>query len=1053
MRSESGEGGLLPVSSLVVLVTLAVGAIWAVKPLRSFSPPQATVAREPEGEPQNVLARLWQDPFEAVQRHRDLFTDKSGLAVSDGVGHTLEVLASLTRGPSVAGRRLLVMGVMLPGGSLVNAIEARRQARYAVVSALVAAGFEPSRQDRIGYVKLGLDSAANPGPEGEVLVPFEHFHPGQYLRNTEQGAGAVPARGGRAKAFGGQVLVLWLDEPRLAGKVPALVKAVGDALAPLPPLLPTACEHAFVLLGPASSNGLIELMRSLPAQPSREGRWLSILNWRATAPEPLLLAQLRPSSAAPLADADPPRAIAEFMRQHGVGYERTMCTDDALVRELLHELALRGALGDRLYASEECDRIALVSELDTFYGRSLPLTFESVLTHLIERHFGRKSPLEALHECFDACDSHELMAPALRSVREGSDASLVGARRFLRVSYLRGLDGSVPRLPGEVANVAGAGPDSQKELEMPVGPSQLDYVRRHVSELGKGTRTGIERPRLAAVGVLGSDLTDKQLVMQALRRTYPGVPFFTTDLDARLFHPSQYGWSQNLLVASAHALVAPSDEHVSMPPFRSTYQVSAYRAVQRALNARAGSEGEGAGPDSDALLPRAQVFEVGRRGAYPLHSCGAKEQRAGGLMQEGQRWPWMIPLGAMLVLVLYLGTSPVGAHHLLGWLRRAWRRDRRRVVFLGGLAASLPIGMLVLAHLILAQPDGEPLLLFEGISIWPTEGVRLVAAILCVAGLLVSAHRSRRNSREIQRRLGLGKPRSRARSSLRDALRPNRISVLRRRGLSVGRLDVKEAWARYRADGAAGRVALRVGCMVVLYLALGFLLLGVLGFPRVPARGSLARTVDKVVLVAAVLSLSVLLFYVIDGMRTCTGFVRVLADGPSKWPKPRCHDLLDRDLGKSERGELGLIQLVGSRTRVVGNMILLPFFALLLMILSRLSHFDGWDWPLALVLIFSSQAILTLIAAHRLRSAAERARGSVLARLNERLVGLRGSTEESERARAAQIEALVQEIRGFEEGAFAPWSKRPALRAILMPFSGVSAVAMLDLITKAGSGG
>src|SRR5262249_44981460 len=57
-----------------------------------------------------------------------------------------------------------------------------------------------------------------------------------------------------------------------------------------------------------------------------------------------------------------------------------------------------------------------------------------------------------------------------------------------------------------------------------------------------------------AVGILGSDLYDKLLVLQALRPLVPNALFFTTDLDALVLHPTALTYTRNLLVASSFAL-------------------------------------------------------------------------------------------------------------------------------------------------------------------------------------------------------------------------------------------------------------------------------------------------------------------------------------------------------------------------------------------------------------------------------------------------------------------------------------------------------------------
>ena len=71
-----------------------------------------------------------------------------------------------------------------------------------------------------------------------------------------------------------------------------------------------------------------------------------------------------------------PRArIAEFLKQYwGLEFKNVIATDDVLMNELIDELGLRWVdlLNNRQH-------VALISELDTFYGRNLPISFSVAL--------------------------------------------------------------------------------------------------------------------------------------------------------------------------------------------------------------------------------------------------------------------------------------------------------------------------------------------------------------------------------------------------------------------------------------------------------------------------------------------------------------------------------------------------------------------------------------------------------------------------------------------------------------------------------------------------
>ena len=120
--------------------------------------------------------------------------------------------------------------------------------------------------------------------------------------------------------------------------------------------------------------------------------------------------------------------------------------------------------------------------------------------------------------------------------------------------------------------------------------------------------------------MLGSDVYDKLLLLQSLRIHFPNVIFFTTDLDARLFHSKELNWSRNLIVASSFGLQLEKDIQGDIPPFRDSYQTATFLASPIALPPH-NKQLEKVATDLDTsitpLLP-VQLFEIGRGGAYPL---------------------------------------------------------------------------------------------------------------------------------------------------------------------------------------------------------------------------------------------------------------------------------------------------------------------------------------------------------------------------------------------------------------------------------------------------
>ena len=124
-------------------------------------------------------------------------------------------------------------------------------------------------------------------------------------------------------------------------------------------------------------------------------------------------------------------------------------------------------------------------------------------------------------------------------------------------------------------------------LERPVGTGQFDYAQRLADRIERDMAASAEEDNnqnpVAAIGILGSDAYDALLILQAMRDRFPGAVFFTTDLDSRLVYADEYRWTRNLVTASHYGLELYGLLQRDVPPFRSSYQTSAYFATLQAV--------------------------------------------------------------------------------------------------------------------------------------------------------------------------------------------------------------------------------------------------------------------------------------------------------------------------------------------------------------------------------------------------------------------------------------------------------------------------------------
>jgi hypothetical protein len=612
-KDERSSGGL-PGGGLIVVTLLAAGALFVSHaPLETSRPTQTEPYLDRTEAAQDVDARLWQDPFGAVASAREKVS-KQGGAAQDPKRHGEQQFADELRRQADAGgdRGVVVLAVMLYGGPYTEQAESRRRTRQAVLSGLSASGFVPVDNQHLGYFYThGGEGLKHGLPE---TVPFESFQ-------AVDGAGT--AAGAREPCKGCRLVVVWLDSTAFYAEPLRKLSVLAQRAAPQQRSPDGPGAVRWRVLGPPSSDGLRALIDEVDGAGFKAEHLkrfdFRIFSGTATVPDAVLLAD----------KGDPGASVAAYLDRKGVSLLRTIGSDDQLAGALIYELNLRGVSSGQFnrdvtecperdrFRDDDRDQgerlpssIAIISEWDTLYGRSLVQPYAT----------GGKS-------------------------KHGFCVT--------RWHYVRGLDG---RLPGDSAPAASADGRAKKDprgdaaeatprdgtyIERPEGQSQFDYLRRLANRIRDedaelrrryGREYGIR-----AIGVLGNDVYDKLLVLQALQGAMPHAVFFTTDLDARLFHPREQAWTRNLVVASSFGLELADPLQRSYAPFRDSYQTSTFFSTMLALddaghaiaNAIANRGQRDAKPRWTAeqvkgwfATPR--IFEISRSGVFDFSPGGGE---------------------------------------------------------------------------------------------------------------------------------------------------------------------------------------------------------------------------------------------------------------------------------------------------------------------------------------------------------------------------------------------------------------------------------------------
>ncbi len=1044
------EGAGVPYPGIALVVAILVSAILVHElPLQ---PSRPTITEQPKYHNlavEDVPARLWQDPFTAVDKHREeekkeiSDPSRSATARFPPDHHIDKSLAQriAEKAKESPSRKILVLGVMMSGGPYPELVEERRQSRYAVLSGLGVSGFVPEDAEHIGYFQtsLVLDSERDKYQADsqlyKTLLPYEWLSPDERTKTSN------------SPGTSSHILLLWLDDDvfgtaerplaRIAQLRNMLIQERGliECASPTNTKNSTRPCLEFKIIGPAGSTNLNAMIDELGGNNAKELqqdlRTVEFYSSRATAADELLL------------EGNDSRTVSEFFRQHEIQLFRTIGSDRQLARQLVKELQLRGVD----VACNPRDHVLLISEWDTFYGRALP----QIMSRTVEEE-ERRAHTER------SCDK---------------------APKIHRFSYLRGLDGQVPG--GSGANGTARDNTNQKNtsgektepqpLEPAFGQSQFDYLRRSADRIGQLNRE-LQRTNsgeITAVGVLGNDVYDKLLVLQALRPSLPRAIFFTTDLDARLWDPKEWQWTRNLLVASGFGPALTPELQREIPPFRSTYQTSAFLATLLALHDVQKKDATTLKKTEISKWLQPKMYEVARSGPFELPTETAKHDD---LCLDGLSCvqnidpptPKLYPdLGPpVMVFSVVASVLAIGLLYFSSWTLRDW--GWRLWILLGATVLLLGIGVGTVWYC-----DGynaEPFVLLEGISIWPSILLRLLAGILAIA-FLIQMHRDSDKTVTTIRFFPEQKPEE-------FRLAPLLPRILSRRHASAHLTNVKKIWNKeislytwrsplaetgnkrvdairlwreYNYRSALSRRILRILPPFLLYLLFAVAVMNAFGFPHIPYRGAMSLRLHWVVLLSSVLLFVWLLFYIVDSIRLCTRWIVQLSKDPTEWPEATLQEHRDRlRLPPECLAEWLDIQIIRERTERVAKRIYYPFIILLIMVSGWNPWFDNWQVPLGLAVIITVITLYALSCAVILRNAAEKSRTAAIEQLTPQLIRAQG---DGNKDLAEQIETVIGEIRELRDGAYAPYAQQPFVRAVLYLLGGTGGLAVLQYLALA----
>jgi hypothetical protein len=1052
----------LAVAGALTLVLAIAGVLLVKEPLRSSRPVGTGLAMKQTTGEQLVRARLWEDPVAAVERSiKEQGASKAadGLSLVQRLGALRHAVAARVN----RGQRVMVLLVTTTGGPYVESSESRLRDRYAVATALGVSCYVPEDENHLSFVDWQPDSSL----QG---LPYEWFR----LRKTR----FCGAPGSRADS----VLVVWLPDEALSSGFFATLTSLSQGLVcqetathecPLigakPPLvrLNPALQRAvdFKIIGPRSSSAyrtLLDEAGGLSPSPHPDlGIWpnadgsVELYSPWASAMKGLLAYGLKAESGKGKACSTYDDCEHEFYRRlsnANVKLVYDVGSDDQLFRSLVAEL-------ERRQVRLGWDAVILIGEWDSFYGRALPIEFRAAACTKVAKL--SEADLETIRVPVDIKQWCQTVPQAIDlQVQRPADYESLTLNVF-RYSYLGGLDGEIPgddvARAARAAKAADQGKDSTRDR--PEGTGQTDYVRAlvdRIHEEGEGAR---------AIGILGTDPYDALLVMKAIRPAFPHAIFFTLDLDARHLHPSEYKSTRNMVIASPFGLQLEGGLQRDVPPFRSSYQASTYFAVLQAVGhvrCRPGeSEPQGSPCTSAyhvAMTPEnrlydagshPRLFEVGRDGAVDLsvvekegvrtiHPLRPDLDHTDDLEQLKQGIGFdNTAVAALVAICLMIGT-------VIAWSnQRLWLWVSSHPVSLGVLVILLLAGFSVFialggASALLANHDeGEPFSWTAGVSIWPSELLRLLVVVLCLALLLKGIRDLTKNSEAISQEFQLQRGSEHRRFSVKTFW--TNLKRVFHPVETMMATTVDQAWDWYREASRPIQWFSRTILLFLLYLGIMWALGAYVVDEEYihPCRGQFSCTIDGFMTLISVALVVFLNLAVFDAVMLCRRWIGWVTASTGGWSEQVQEEYLrEYGLGPNQTVEfeklkyLAAVDLIGQRTEVVNRLIRYPFIALLILIAGRNDYFDIWNYPLLLLFSWTLNVVLALLAAYLLYQAASHAKAAMLDGLSRKMVQVLGSGKDHD-VRMKQVQFIIDEVEAHEQGAFVPLYQQPVIESSL----------------------
>jgi len=1113
-EAEKKAPSSLPIIGVLLLIA---GAFYlSTSPLESSRPDAPSGLENAVPERDKIDARLWQDPLKVAMDHETVThgdgTNQAGKCLSE---HCINLIHNRIKNLiSAAGEMrtedpnhpvVRVLLTIIRDGTFAEDHERRLRNRYAMLSGLHLSGFIAEDAEHIQYFKLSwpdtdhrwkdiqsirkLDETT-PEMFKPLIVPYEWF---RYEKSySYMDSNKIPGQDDK------YVVVVWLPEGAFSHRPLTRLAMVIDAIGHK-----SEGNVQFDVIGPSYSGTLrtmideIEKVKNLRKQYANlkafdntdadQNNDTEYRDWRVVNVQSMLegltifspWATVSPALLVrnwPYQDPNDPNdslsrlyeVIPSRFSSIDMRFIRTIGSDDLLAMQLISELHRR-----RVDVKNRKNRMALICEWDTLYGKSFPLTFSAMAEYF---DISSRQPKSWINYAMSLNNKMVIDQPSFR-------------QNISMYSYIRGIDGKVPGLQSaeKKEQKVQEKPESKwvynKALELPIGTSQLDYVRRLAQKMDDDhniTKKIIRGETLKAIGLVGSDVYDKLIILHAMREQFRDINLFMTDMDARLMHHEQFKWARNVIVVSNFGLRLNDDYQTAVyrqgrgaiaPPFRDGYMTSLFFACRIALGLKKQPEAQKPNPniilrnkpeEIKKLITNPRIFEIGRGRAVDLSTKNTSIHP-----QRRRRPPWrsfMIYVFITFVVVLLLNKVCSNVHKIIKGveLKKTLEAITKKETLIiqrwnphktgRNLLIIAVVMFITLALIDHYRPTGEPFSLVTGTSVWPGSTIRLLVVIISI----IFIKKIRTKLQDVENNLGiefkLERPPEDQDKDTSEHPSPQsfesfyketltEVSNYRNLKKQVGEdkpesedsktINAEEHWKKYSKRHKFRNHILEMLNFIFLFCGLLALLMMLIGRPNTPGRGSLCLVMDAVLAISCVLLMLALLFSVVNSTRFCIDLTNPFIEKDTIWPWESFEKFNnDNDLKPGEFADLLDVRFITTLTESVGKFIYYPFIAVGIMIAARARYFDSWNFPYSLILVYAIPLIYTICCAIGLQRTAKKSREKALDNLQKKLFEAQFGPKENGH-RAVKINRMIVEIESIHEGAFRPFLQNPVIHVIL----------------------